>query len=166
MLTQQSSLNWNPNISKTVSHSIISNTIYWESFRCIYVNYFSRLRFPAEVNTKLQKVHFFVQFKDHNSSKKNGNWTNDPIFFHLLFPLKLFVTFISQFENSQNSFSSGLSFGPIWSEKKTQFLAKSCRFGQPITIFSKQTPPGYWKSILCFAHPPEPNTRFFGLMDY
>ena len=51
------------------------------TFRCIYVNCFNRLTLLAEVSTKLQKIHFFGQFKDHNSGKKHGNQTNDPNFF-------------------------------------------------------------------------------------
>ena len=41
--------------------------------RCIYVNSFNRLRCLAKFSTKLQKMHFFGQFKDHNSRKKYGN---------------------------------------------------------------------------------------------
>ena len=49
--------------------------------RCIYVYFFNRIRFHAEVSTKLKKMHFLRQFKDHNSGTKHGNQTNDPIFF-------------------------------------------------------------------------------------
>ena len=42
-------------------------------FRSIYVNCFNILRFLAEVSTKLQKMHFFGQFKDCNSWRKHGN---------------------------------------------------------------------------------------------
>ena len=58
--------------------------IFWKTvirtFRLIYVNCFNRLRFLAEANIKLQKMYFFGQFKDYNSERKHGNWTNDPIF--------------------------------------------------------------------------------------
>ena len=41
----------------TVAWTPIYHTIFWKSgkrtFRCIYVNYFNRLRFLAEVSTKL-----------------------------------------------------------------------------------------------------------------
>ena len=43
------------------------------SFRCIYVNCFNRLRFLADVSTKLQNMHIFGQFKDHNSGRKHRN---------------------------------------------------------------------------------------------
>ena len=49
-------------------------------FRSTYVSCFIRLRFLAEVSTKLQKMHFFGQFKDYNSERKHGNQTNDLIF--------------------------------------------------------------------------------------
>ena len=64
-------------ISKTVSHRKMNSTILWKCvvrpLRCIYVNCFNRLRFLAEVSTKLQKMHFFRQFKDHNSGREHGN---------------------------------------------------------------------------------------------
>ena len=70
-----------PNISEAVSHSIINNDMFWKCvtrpFRCINVNW---LRVLAKVSTKLQKMHFFRQFKDHKSERKHGNWANDPIF--------------------------------------------------------------------------------------
>ena len=51
-----------------------------KTFRSTYVSCFIRLRFLAEVSTKLQKMHFFGQFKDYNSERKHGNQTNDLIF--------------------------------------------------------------------------------------
>ena len=67
----------NINISKTVSHSIINNTIFWKcvtrTSRCIYVNCCNRSRFLAKVSTKLQKMYFFRQFKDHNSGREQEN---------------------------------------------------------------------------------------------
>ena len=59
-----------------------------------------------------KKLHFFRQFEDHNSRWEHQNWTNHAIFY-LLFPLKLFVTFIFEFENIQNSFSFVPAFGPF-----------------------------------------------------
>ena len=41
-----------------------------ENFQTQYVNCF---RFLTEVSTKLQKMHFFRQFKDHNLRRKHGN---------------------------------------------------------------------------------------------
>ena len=37
----------------------------------------------------------------------------------------LFVTFISEFENTQNSFSCGPLFGPLWSVKYLNFCPKA-----------------------------------------
>ena len=74
---KQNSSTSNTNFSETVSHSIINNTIFWKCVTrpasCIYVNCFNRFRFLAEVSTKLQKMHFFRQFKDHNWGRKHGN---------------------------------------------------------------------------------------------
>ena len=84
-------------ISWTVAQTPINHTILWKNvmrtFRCIYVNCVNRLKFLAQVSTKLQKTHFFRQFVDHNSGMIHINLTNDP-FFHLPFPFYLFVTFI------------------------------------------------------------------------
>ena len=65
------------NVSWTVAQTPINHIIFWKTvirtFRSIYVNCFNRLRFLAEVSTKLQKMHFFGQFKDHNSGRKHRN---------------------------------------------------------------------------------------------
>ena len=64
------------NILWTVSQTFINHTIFWNSvirtFWYIYGNCFQRLRFLAEVSTKLHEMHFFRQFKDHNLGKKHG----------------------------------------------------------------------------------------------
>ena len=62
------------NILWTVAQTPINHVIFWKSvmrnFRCICVNCFNGLRFLADkVSTKLQKLHFFGQFKDHNSKE-------------------------------------------------------------------------------------------------
>ena len=78
------------NISWTVAQTPINHIIFWRSlmrtFRCIYTSCFNRLRFLAENSTKLQKMNFFGQFKDHLAQEtwKLDKW---PHFFHLLFPL-------------------------------------------------------------------------------
>ena len=117
-------------ISLTVAQILINDTPFWKSakrtFRNIYVNCFKKLWFYAEGSTKFLKMHFFGQLKDRKSGRKHGNWAND--LFPLLFPLQLFVTLIFVFENSQNSFSSGLPFGPFWS-------AKYHNFGQKLPIW-------------------------------
>ena len=85
---QNSSIS-NTNIFKTLSHSIINNTIFWKRltkpFRCIYVNCFNifnciKLLFFLRSQHKIEKMHFFRQFKDHNSGKENENYKNNPIF--------------------------------------------------------------------------------------
>ena len=42
-------------------------------------------------------------------------------FFHLPFPLKLLVSSIFEFENTQNSFSCDSTFGLFWSVKYLNF---------------------------------------------
>ena len=46
-------------------------------------------------------------------------------FFHLLFALKLLVTFTSEFKNIQNSFSCAPRFGPFCSVKYLNFWPKA-----------------------------------------
>ena len=65
------------NISWTVVRTSINHTIFWKgvmrTFMCVYANCFNRLRFYAEVSTKLWKMHLFGQFTDHNSGRQHGN---------------------------------------------------------------------------------------------
>ena len=53
---------WIDNISETVIPTHRNHITFWKSvmitFWRIYVNYFNRLRFLAEVSTKLQAIHF------------------------------------------------------------------------------------------------------------
>ena len=118
----------NPSIYKTVSHSIINNTIFWKCvtrpFRCIDENCFNRLRFLAKVSTKSQKMHFFRQFRTIIQEKNMKTRQMTP-FFHLLFLLQLFVTFISEFESTQNVFSCGPLFGPFLPVKYFNFWPKA-----------------------------------------
>ena len=83
---------------------------------------------------KIEKMHFFRQFKDNNSGRKHENYTSDSI--HLLFLLYLLVTFISEFENTYNSFSNLLLRSTLVC-KIPQFFAKSYWFGQLIILFQK-----------------------------
>ena len=114
------------------------------TFRCIYGNCCQRLRFPAEVSTKLHEMHLFRQFKDHKLGKKYET-RQITTFFSSSFST-LFVTFILVFKNSQNSFSCGLPFGPFWS-------VKYLNFGQKLPLrtahhtFIKRSHPGFTKNL-------------------
>ena len=57
----------------------------------IYVNCFNRLRFLAEVSTKLQKNALFGQFKDHISGRQHETRQITPFFLSTFFCSKLFV---------------------------------------------------------------------------
>ena len=65
------------NFSWTVVQVPINHIIFWKSVmrnvRCIYVYCFNRFRFLPEISTKLQKMHFFGQFKDDSSGRRHGN---------------------------------------------------------------------------------------------
>ena len=79
------------------------------------------------VSTKLQKILFFRQFKDHYSGGQHRNQTNDTILFAYL--LCSIVTFIFAIDSSQNSFSYGPAFCPFWS-------VKYLNFGQKLLIWT------------------------------
>ena len=102
------------------------------TFRCIYTTCFNRLRFLAENNTKLQKMKFFRQFKDHNLARKHGSQTNGPVFSSSF--SAPFVTFIFVFENNQNLFSCA---PPLCSILVCKIFNKCYQFGQPIILFQK-----------------------------
>ena len=119
------------------------------------------LRFFAEVSTKLKKSTFFDNFRII-TQEENMKTTQMTPFFYLLFLLYLLVTFISEFENTLNSFSNSL-LRSILVYKIPQFFSKSYWFGQLIILFQKVD---NLKS--CFVYPLEQNTHFFSiqLMDY
>ena len=123
----------------------INHTIFWESvmrtFKYIYVNCFSRLRFLAEFRAELQKkCFFFWQFKDYNSWK-NSETRQMTSFFSSTFSA-LFLTFLFVFENSQHLYSWCTPFVPFCS-------VKYLNFGQKLPIQTAQ-------SILCFIPWGEP----------
>ena len=110
-----------------MAQTAVRYIVFWKTviktFGSIYVNCFNALCFLAEGSTKLLKMHFFGQFKDHNSERKHRNRINDPIFY-LLFLLQMFATFIFIFENGQISFSCGPLFGLFRSVKYLNFEQK------------------------------------------
>ena len=111
-------------ILRTVAQTSINHIIFWKSvmrtFKCIYLNCFSRLRFLAEVRTKLQKINFKDNLRAM-TQKENVETRQMTPFFIYFFQS---VTFIFVFENCQNSFLCGLPFGPFWSVKYLSFGLK------------------------------------------
>ena len=73
-------------ISRVVDQTPINHISVLRTFRFTYVNCFNRLRFLAEVSTKVQKIYFFGQIKVRT---QEGNIETRQMtqFFHLLFPL-------------------------------------------------------------------------------
>ena len=124
-LSQKKMLTWqkflknsstsNTHTIETVSHSIINNINFWKCvtrlFRCMYVSCFNRLRFLAEVRTNLQKMYFVDNLRTITQEGSMETRQMTP-FFSSTFS-NLFVIFISEFENAQNSFSCGPPFGPF-----------------------------------------------------
>ena len=111
----------------------MNNTIFWKCvtrpFRWIYVNFFNSFRFLAEVIkncTFLGNLRIITQ-------KGNMETRQMTQFFSSYFSA-LFVTFISEFENTQNLFSYGT---PLVHSGIPQFSAKSYQFEQVIILFQK-----------------------------
>ena len=131
MLTQQkflkSSSTSNTHTIETVSHSIINNINFWKCvtrlFKCMYVNFFNRLRFLAEVRTNLQKMYFVDNLRTITQEGSMETRQMTP-FFPPTFS-NLFVIFTSEFENPQNSFLCGPLVGPFWSVKYLIFWPKA-----------------------------------------
>ena len=67
-----------------VAQTTIKHTVFWKSmmrsFRWKWINCFNRFRFLAEVSTNLKTMHYFWQFKDHNSGKKKETRQTTPFF--------------------------------------------------------------------------------------
>ena len=163
MLAQQ-------DIFKTLSHSIVNNNIFWKPvtrpFRCIYVNCFNVLRFFCWGQHKIKKMHFFRQFKDHNSGKENENYNNDPIFsstFSAPPACNISACNISflNFKILKIHFQFHY-FGPFWSVKYLNFFAKSYWFGQLIIRFQKVDTLRLLKIYIMFCLPAEQIPIFLG----
>ena len=128
----------NTHTIETVSHSIINNINFWKCvtrpFRCIYVNCLNRLRFLAEVSTKLQKMHFLDNLKTI-TQEDNMETRQMTLFFSSTFSnLTVCNIHFWIWKNSKFIFM----WSPLWSIlvcKIPQFLAKSYRFRQLITLF-------------------------------
>ena len=118
----------NTNISEAVSHSIVNNTIFWKCvtrpFRCIYVNYFNKLRFFAEVSKKLQKCTFLDNLRTITQEGNKETRQMTP-FFSSNFSDLTVCNIHFWIENTQNSFSCGSSFGPFRSVKYLNFRPKA-----------------------------------------
>ena len=71
---KQNSSTSNPNISKTLSHGIINNTLFWKCvtrpFRCININCFNRLRFLAR-SAQICKNCIFLDNSNTITQKEN-----------------------------------------------------------------------------------------------
>ena len=128
----------NTNFSEIASHSTINNTIFWKCvtrpFRFIYVNYFNRLRFLAEVSIKLQKMHFFDNLRTTTQEGNMETRQMTPFFSSTFSDLTVCNIHFWIWKYSKFIFM----WSPLWSIlvcKIPQFLAKSYRFRQLITLF-------------------------------
>ena len=109
----------NANISLTVAQNPKNHIIFWKSvmrtLKPIHVNWFNRLRFLAEVSTKLQKIDFFGQFQGCASyifaslfckSKREHLWNKEKcFFFHFkdLFVLEIIKFWLFKYSNVMTS---------------------------------------------------------------
>ena len=93
--------------------------------------------------------------------KRKMKTTKMTPFFHLLFLLYLLVTFISEFENTLNSFSNSL-LQSILVCKIPQFFSKSYWFGQLIILFQKVDTLRLLKIYIMFCLPAKQIPIFLG----
>ena len=134
----------NTHTIEAISHSIINNINFWKCvtrpFRCIYVNCFNRLRFLAEVSTKLQKMQFLDNLRTITQEESMG-------------------------ANPNFIWSNGWS---ILICKIPQFLTQSYRFRQLITLFEKVDTLRWPAIYIMFCTPVRAKYLFFRvqLMDY
>ena len=101
------------------------------TFRSISVNCFTRLKFLAEVCTKLQKMHFLDNLRTITQEESMETKEMTP-FVHLLFSA-LFVKW--------PKFT--FMWSPLWSIlvcKIPQFWAEATDSGSPTYFYRKQTP--------------------------
>ena len=108
---------------------------------------------------KIYKMHFFRQFKDHNSGKKLENYKNDPIFSSAIsvLPACNIHFWIWKY---LNSFSNSL-FRSILVCKIPQFFTKSYWFGQLIILLQKVDNLGLLKIYIIFCLPTGAKYPFF-----
>ena len=109
---------------------LINYVIFWMSvtrnWRCIYVNYFNLFQdfcFLLRLAQNFKKCSFLDNVRTITQKTYMKSRQINP-FFHLVFPLYLFVKFTFIFQNSQNSFSCGHTFGQFWSVKYPNFWQK------------------------------------------
>ena len=70
-------------------------------------------------------MHYFGQFKDHNSEKKKGNWTNDRIFSSTFWALTVCDFHFCIWKLPKFIFMRS-SFRPFWSGKYLNFRVVNC----------------------------------------
>ena len=83
-------------------------------------------------------------------------------FFHVLF--MLFQTFISEYENTQNSFPCGLPL--VHSGMQNIFFDQTLPIWTAHHNFLEIRHPRVTKNLYYFLHPPEPNTHFLGSISW
>ena len=133
---------------KKWGHSTVNNNIFFN------------ILFFVEVSIKLKKYTFFDNLRIIMRERKMEITKINP-FFHLLFLLYLLVTFISEFENTENSFSISL-FWSVLVCKIPQYFAKHYWFGQLVILFQKVDTSRLLKIHIIFCLPAEQIPIFLG----
>ena len=91
---------------------------------------------------------FFRQLKDYNSGREHENYTNNPIFFHLVFLFCLHL-----FLNLKKKSCFQINYWSILVHKIPQFFAKSYWFRQFIILFWKADTLMFLKIYIIFYLP-------------
>ena len=145
-------------ISWTLAQTPINQFIFWKSvmrtFKCIYLNCFNKLKFLAEVSTKLQKTYFFGNLRTITQEGKMETWQMKPFLFYLLFPaysfLHLKIVKIHFYVVLPLVHSKYLNFGqnlPIWTATAHHTFLESINSEVIKNPYHVLSPPGKPKKV-------------------
>ena len=122
-------------------------------FGCIDINCINRLRFLAEISTKLPKMHFFENWRTITQEENMKTRQMTPFFSSTFSTLFVCNTHFCNWKLVPSLVHSGLSNTWI--------------FGQKLPIqtahytFLESRHHDITKNLYCFVHPPGSNTHFF-----
>ena len=95
------------------------------TFKCIYINFYSSLRYFVDKAPNCKKDAIFDNLRTITQEWDIKTRQMIP-FFHLLFESFLFRKLIFAFEFSKFIFMGSSPFGPVWAAKYLNFGGKNC----------------------------------------
>ena len=143
----------NTNISKTVSHSIVNYTVFWNCvtipFTCIYADCFNRLRFLGKVSTKLPKCTFLGNLRTITQEGNIETRQMTPFFSSIFSNLTVCNIHFWIWKYSKLiSFSP--PFCPLWSAKYLNFWPKATNSDSSLHFSLESRRPEVTNEIMLF----------------